>query len=484
LNCYTQFMHSLRKQLSNLVTSARINGGLIGLIVGITFYVLIAFPSVAGFDGVDLSDLTNNRIPFDFKFNPSLDFYGGTELVYRISETDSSLQTVVNVFEKRLSSLDFPNYEVYGRQNLEGDQSLVVRIPKRLEQLSIFNELLRFNGSVTFQKQVPATETANLQADPQANPQAQPQFADISVSAADIEAYEITYYSGSYGFIVDFKNDKLTELLIQGYSDINPDSEARIILSIDNQPIAFQVSQISSNSSSVRTIFATTFLGDDLNSALLLKGILQGGAQGQNYTLETANNIPGRYDQFLPVFKYAGLGLLIVWAVAVLLRRRVFGLALILQLLFIGAFTISLAKFSIIPTTRLGGITLDIQQLPLTLNGIMAVLIVIALYLVEVRNMLPYFNFRSPARFLNIDRVKEIKHFSNLQAKLWLRLLFIFTTVLLIVNTLSINWIDMFAQYFVISALAIWLTYQIVIPTSLNLFKLKVTTNTNGKEKN
>jgi hypothetical protein len=416
----------------------------------------IAFPAVqlqlgevnAKFDGVDLTDLTSNNLQFEFKFNPSLDFYGGSEIVYSIGNNqgiafaDRRLDNAATSLEQRLQRIGLQNYTVYARTSQSGDQEIVVRLPKSETELERVNQLLSLSGDPQFIKQFyPEAEEGSKEAP-------EPQTITTNFSKDDITGVSVVYgaETSGYGLAIDFKQEKLSELLGTALSDVNNDSQDQLLVSIGGQILAGQSSVLNSGSRSTRILFATG-LGSDSLAAELMKDMFVNSQDNEQYNVSAIREVRGYYDQLIPALKVAVLAILIA-ALAFLVRSyRARGVVFWLNLVFVVVGSVALFK---------------LNTLGLSLVSILGVVCALLIWINESKFV------------LTAERSQWTEKLQQQRGSFW-RIFMLTLGACLVLNYTRLPQLMDFCGYFSITLLVGLFSYYFSLPLTFNLLKFSKT---------
>jgi len=443
------------------------NISLVLFVILIIILGLIAFPKIdftyrgqhIVFHGLDLNLLSKGKIPLNFAFGPSLDFYGGSESIYTLtSDTNikypkEELATDLAKVEHRLRSISFTDYDLFIRQS-SSKQELVLRLPKKPEELTNFNQLLALNGNITFQQRTSTNPT---------DPKASIGLTTVPLTKDDIASSMVVYGGETreqYGIAITFKNKSIPDLLSYAASDYNNTQLSGLFLTIDGQPYALQSVLYSSSDTSGVVYFSTTF-GNDYLTANLLNQMIINPQDNLSLKIEgDPTSISGKYDQYITALKILSTLILVIWVGILVIRNRIYGLVVALSLLFVIIGSVAILKVLMI--------------IPITIIGILGFFTALSIWLFDVRNIIPIFKFSKTELVYNNILLSKLKFNRN---NYW-RYVVILVPMLLIINNSQIPSIGLFTIFFVITSFVAWLSYLIAIPISLNLVKL---TQSNAK---
>ncbi len=405
-------------------------------------------------DGLDFPEITNNTIPLELEFSPSLDFYGGSEVVYQsydiqsISET--SIETTGYKLKTLLANIGIQDTEMYVRESLDNNnQEIVVKMPKTEEELLLFNELLSLGSEISFANQ-DFSQSTNPEDPTSAQ---QPQYSPTLIEKSDIESAELIYGADTYGYglVINFKQDAFVKVYSSSITDQNPSQENQLLLLLSGQPIAGQVYPLSSSSRQAKMVFATG-LGEDRLSALLLKEMVATDNLPQNLIATSVNELPGRFDHIAGYIKAGFIITLIAVGLVLFIKLKKFGLALMLNLTFVLVTTVALLKFA-----AFFGRFIEVN---LSIAGIVGLLVAMIIWVFNSLNL--------------IKRIKDKKDFEKVlsSSKNRIKAILIFTTLILIIlNGLNMSAVSNFSTFYAFTMLVSWISYYTSFPISLHLIE-------------
>lgn len=350
-------------------------------VVFFTFVLAIAFPAVqftvgdreASFDGLDLSDLQVGNFQGEFRFSPSLDFYGGSEVHYREPPVagpgaDLSRESSTAQFAKLIRDSGVQDYEVYGLTNAseEGGNRLVARVPIVDNDLISFNQVLQsqdfaLSRFVTFEAPEEESESTDGELDDLTPAEPEGQFIPVTgLDLADASA-ALTYSAelGGIGLTLEFPRERQEELLVIAASEIKANTqnnEDQLYITAQGQAIAVQGFLVGVNDTRAILTFRTFFGNDNLAAQTLLAKLDQGDSARSLFPTETYV-IPGRFDWAFPFLK-ASLGALAAFGIAIVIARwklwKTKGIWLLFAegSLILGS--IAILKLSLTPLTLVG----------------------------------------------------------------------------------------------------------------------------------
>lgn len=457
---------------------------LVAITLTIVGLMAVAFPKVSfdafgregSFDGIDVSDLTNNKVPYEFQFSPSLDFYGGSEVSYTVSEASKQIDQSYNKqlaakLSERLANLGLTNFDVYVRgreETAEGDNKgktvyeIVAELPKTSEEVQNFNQLLSTGGEISFvkQRQTPAEEGAE---------DAEPQTTSIptALSRGDVINASVIYTAETfgYGLAVDFNSEKLNELLFTAVSDVNSDAENQLILAVGGQAVAWQTVAMNSGSKSTRLVFGSQ-LGNDQLAANLIREMLVNPSITEPVTSNGAvKKIPGKFDALVPFLKVATIIILLLVSTLTIIKQKLLGLVSALNILFAVILTVAVAK---------------IGMLPISIVSIFGAVLALTIWTYHTRSLLPAF-FQKPSTKPNIyewrDRLFAVR-------RDYLRFFILSGLICVLLSTVKIPALVDFGGNFLLASTSALVSFYLFTGNSLDLLKLNLNNTVKKNEEN
>jgi hypothetical protein len=326
----------------------------------IAIAALIAMPmvNITGnqFDGIDLQDLSGGRINYDFKFTPSLDFYGGSEVVYSLGNSSelafsaTRLERAAQRLSARLKNSGLQEFSVYGRKGAAGDE-LVVKLPISIDKLENFNLILTSAGPLTFIKQIASQEEPTV--DPN-NPDSiinpQPQVQTLPFDRGYITGVSVVYGADTYGYgiALDFAEDKASEVIVTSFSDINTDPSSQVLLNIGERTVAGQSVPVSSASRSGKMVMTTGLANDELG-AYLIRDLILNPSLNDELSIVSMNSVEGRYDGLVEPLKVASVLGLLLSCLYLTARRKAAGVVLAINVLFMTLTLVAVLKLFNMP---------------------------------------------------------------------------------------------------------------------------------------
>ncbi len=308
------------------------------------------------FDGIDLRDLSGGRINYDFKFSPSLDFYGGSEVVYSLGNSAelafsaTRLERAAERLSARLKNSGIREFSVYGRKGQTGDE-LVVRLPLSIDKLENFNLILASAGAISFIKQVASQAEPTIDPNnPEQTIAPQPQVQTLQFDRGYISGVSVVYGADTYGYgiALDFNEDKASEVIVTAYSDINTDPSSQVLLNFGERTVAGQSVPVSSASRSAKMLM-TTGLANDETGAYLIRDIILNPSLNDELSLVSMTAIEGRYDRIIDPLKLASVIGLILTGLYLLAKRRAAGLVLAINVIFMTLTLVTVLKVFNLP---------------------------------------------------------------------------------------------------------------------------------------
>jgi hypothetical protein len=460
------------KRLKKITTYLSNNAKLIALWFVIIVAALIAFPSVdftvAGqkidFDGIDFTELSDGRIPQEFQFAPTLDFYGGSEVIYTpTGDAQGSkipTNTAISASEDlalRLNNINIRDYDIYLRETT-AQSEIVVNLPYTAQELQSFNQFLGLTGDVDFATLAPQPELDEDATEEEQLLAQQPQFLPSSITSSDIQSVSQNFgseTSGS-GLVITFTEEAFTNVLVNAWSDVNNDPNSRLILQVDGQAVAAQSVPANSAQTGTGVYFTTGLVNDTLATSLLRDIIISSNLSTGLQVLEV-NQLDGYYDQYVnPLRITIALGIVLV-GIAATFRNRAFGLVASINFWFVASVTIALLK---------------LLNMPLSLAGLVGALAAALIWAYNSRGILPLLTVRQ----YGSEEVATAKVKLQSKRKNYRNFLIFVTTVLIVLEYSQIPSFHYFANYFFVTTFVGWLAYLFATPVTLNMLQ----TNSNG----
>jgi hypothetical protein len=450
------------KKIKRIFTKIKSYFSVIIFFLILALFSAIALPRIAfeigdfafSIDGLDFPEVTNNTIPLELEFSPSLDFYGGSEVVYQSydlqSISNTSIETTGYKLKTLLANIGIQDTEIYLRENVENsNQEIVVKMPKTEEELLLFNELLSLGSEISFANQDFSQNTDTQ--DPTAAQQ--PQYLPTLIEKSDIESVELIYGADTYGYglVINFKQDAFAKVYTSSITDQTPSQENQLLLLLSGQPIAGQVYPLSSSSRQAKMVFATG-LGEDRLSALLLKEMVATDNLPQNLVATSVTKLPGRFDHVAEYIKLGfALTLFALGAILIFKLKRL-GLSLMLNLTFVLVTTVALLKFAVFFNRFI--------EVNLSIAGIVGLFVAIVIWI-----------FNSMKLIKTIQAKKDYENELSV-SKNRIKAILIFTTLMFIIlNGLNISAINDFSTFFAFTMLISWISYYTCVPISLNFIE-------------
>jgi hypothetical protein len=455
---------NFQKKLSGIFKTIYKQVGLISYWILLILFVLIALPAITTnlsspfaykpdysviYDGLDIADITSGKIPLEFKFKPTLDFYPGSKQVFAVSDTKgASDERVVNNIDQRLKNIGLSNYQLYGRRSGNSDLEVVLESNLTSADLTLLSQLMQSSGNLEFSKQIPVPKNTSD------TNSATPQYYPASFKLEDVEAIDLTYGSdiGGYGLNISFKDSVRDQLLVGAVSDVNPDQGSQLLLTINGQVVAAQRYALNSNQTRPTMVFATYFGNDQLATMYLRDMMIK---PELNYSLRATNNFPinGTYERYIPFLKII-LALAIILSLGLLIwKHKGYGLFSWLNLIFMFFGTLALTKLFI---------------LPISTAAVIGFIAALGLYVLATRELLSLNPF-SRATELKIDH----DYFTNLKQVRQSMLYFIIaaSAVLIVINYFNFPALIEAGQYFIAGAAITYLSLLLSIPATTNLIE-------------
>ncbi len=379
--------------------------------------VLITIPSESGF----LSQI---------KFNPTLDFYGGSKVSFIVTQpqiSEAAVQDKAKYLERLMQGVGIADHElrilapVSTSSNEVSQYEIEVSLSRKPEDIEAFLQILQLPSDLQFSQQAQNPEATDDQLG-----QSAPQFTPaIGVTFEDVETVTKVYgaETGGYGLMINFNENAWNRLLFTTVSDISGSGVGQLYITTAGQPLAAQRFAISSQASSRQMTFST-FLGNDNLAASTLNHIASNGGVTPGFVVNTdqISVLPGRYDNLTEAIKITAVALVILMSAGLVIKYKVYSFARFIT--FIGS--------AILPITvsKLLNLPIDMQ----TVITYFAMLFIIYLPLIyfKARRIV---NLRTQFRnfVIAVTISLTIASFANLPE--------IGSVIVMIFLVLSLNWI-------------------------------------------
>ncbi|MFW5703162.1 MAG: hypothetical protein ACOCXP_04335 [Candidatus Dojkabacteria bacterium] len=420
--------------------------------------VLVVLMTAAGFALPDLELWAEqNQLSDELAFSNTLDFYGGSELVYTLASGSAGAeQRVAEQITRRLQVAGVNDFDLYLRENaIEGGQELVVLLPLDAEVVETqnFASYLALSDNVNIVKSTQEQPEEGGAAEPTQTPAGGVNYLSTSLETSDIVAVGNNFgaETNGHGLALRFSDESWANTLFEGWSDVSqtgdPSNPDRLFLRIDGQLVAGQTIPANSQELS-QEVLMTTGLGDDRLTGRLLANIVSGSPLSASLQLTEVNNYPGSYDSQIANLRLSLLAGFLLIALGTVVINRTNGLVSVLNFSFVVVVSAALLK---------------LLALPLGLGLLLGFLLALVLWILHTNWLLPILRIES-----NLIRPTESKKDQIISRRKNFRNFLLLSTSLLMILTLTrVPVVENFAYGFVVTSFVGYLAYTFVIRSSL-----------------